>query len=263
MSLTAPRLPVRAAATTATGAALVVATVLGAAPSRAAVTGPEIRLEFEGGQLRTDSGGAAVDVAEVTNNGGGIRSVPSWDGTGSAAQFPAYQVDTPPQAALIAVDRDGVDDLDPGSSAFRFSAEFSLGSPSWGSSTDNGNNLVQRGVYTAETQYKLQVDYAHPECRVKGRSGAVSVRSSRAVTAGTWYRAVCTRVGTTVTLKVTQLNDGTTWTYQASGATGSMTPSSRTVPLAVGAKVSSTGALVTDNADQFNGMIDNVVLDIS
>ena len=246
-----------------TGAALAVATVLVAAPSGAVVNGPEIQLGFEDGQLLSSSGGAALDIAEVTNNGGDISPVTSWDGTGGAAQFPAYQVDTPPQAAITAVDRDGIDDLDPGTAAFRLSAEFSLGSPSWGSTTDNGNNLVQRGLFHAKTQYKLQVDDAHPACRVKGRSGAVLVRSTREVTPGTWYRADCTRAGKTVTLTVTRLDDGTTWTFRKSGATGSLTPSARSIPLSIGAKVSNKGALVTDDSDQFNGAIDNVVFDIS
>lgn len=265
MSVTAPQmpgLPVRIAATMATGAAVTVATVLGAAPSRAAVSGPEVELTFEDGRPGSSSGGAVLDIAEVTDNGGDIGSASSWDGS-AAAEFPAYQVDTAPEAAVTAVDRAGVDDLDPGSAAFRISADFSLGSPSWGSSTDNGNNLVQRGLFHAKTQYKLQVDYAHPGCRVKGRSGAVAVRSTRTVTPGIWYRATCTRSGTTVALTVTRLDNGTTWTYRAAGATGSMTPSSRSIPLAVGAKVSATGDLVTDDADQFNGAVDNVVLDIS
>jgi hypothetical protein len=65
-----------------------------------------------------------------------------------------------------------------------------------------------------------------------------------------------------VTLVVQRLADGTRWAYSATGATGSMTPSSPSLPLSVGAKVSPTGALLTDDADQFNGTVDNVFLNV-
>jgi hypothetical protein len=256
-------LPVRAALVLAAGAGATLASLLGAAPSGAAVSGREVSLTFDGTDLLASSGGAAVDVREVTNNGGTIDPVAGRDGTGGAARFPLYQADTPPQAVVTLADTQGVDDLDPGTAPFTFGAEFALDDVSWGSSTDNGNNLLQRGLYHAATQYKLQVDYARPECRVKGRSGAVTVRSSRAVTPGTWYSAECRRDASTVTLTVTRLDDGTRWTYRRSGATGSMTPSSRTIPMSVGGKVTPTGVLITDDADQFNGLVDNVFLDIS
>jgi hypothetical protein len=242
--------------------ALTAVALLGGSPSVAAVPGNELTLTFEGTNLRANSGGTALDVEEVTNNGGAISSVAGRNGAGTAARFPHFEAVTPPQTVLTVVDRRESDDLDPGSAKFRFGAQFNLDATSEGSPSDDGNNLVQRGLYSAETQYKLQVDDDHPGCRVKGRAGTVSVTSSRAVTPGTWYRVVCIRDGSTVTLVVSRLSDDKRWVYSASGVTGSMHPASRTLPLSVGGKVTSRGTLRADDADQFNGVIDNVFLDI-
>jgi hypothetical protein len=248
----------RAATTLAAGASLVLAPPLGA-PSGAA-TRSQVSLTFDGGGMLANSGTAALRLREVTNNGGAIHLTAGRDG--NAARFPRFQSEAAPQAAITVVDAQGTDSLDPGTATFRYGAEFTLDDVSWGSSTDNGNNLVQRGLGGARTQYKLQVDYAHPDCRVKGRGGIVTAHSTRAVTPGVWYRAVCTRDGSTVTLTVTRLSDGRRWSYQDSGATGSMTPATRATPLSVGGKVKPSGGLVTSNADQFNGMVDNVFLHI-
>jgi hypothetical protein len=257
------RCPTTRRALAATGALVTVGALLTAGPAGGAVPGRELDLTFEHGHIRHNSADAAFRIRRVTDNGGAIITVPDRQGTGSAARFPLYQVDNAPEAVLTVVDAEDADDLDPGTAKFRFGADFALDAESEGSSTDNGNNLVQRGLYSATTQYKLQLDDGFPECRVKGRDGVVDVASTRAVTPGRWYRAVCLRDGNTVQLVVKRLNKKhRTWTYSASGKTGSMKPDAQSLPLSVGGKVTSRGTLRADDADQFNGLVDNVFLHI-
>jgi hypothetical protein len=255
--------PARRGVTATALAVLTVAALLATQPSDAAVSGRELRLTFDHTDLLHNSGTARLSVREVSDNQGTIGTVTSWDGTGSAARFPRFELDTPPQAVVTVRDKRGRDDLDPGTADFRFGAEFALDNESWGSSSDNGDNLVQRGLYDDKTQYKLQVDGARPYCRVKGRDGSVTVHSTVTVVPRVWYAAQCTRKGTDLVLVVTRLDDGSRSVYQASGVTGSMRPASSSVPLSVGGKVTSNGALVSDDADQFNGRVDDVVLNVS
>ena len=51
---------------------------------------------------------------------------------------------------------------------------------------------------------------------------------------------------------------------EESGSTGSLDPTDRaSLPLSVGGKLNADGGIVKDNTDQFNGLIDNVLLDIN
>jgi hypothetical protein len=177
-----------------------------------------------------------------------------------AAGLPPFP---PPQAVLTVVDAQGVDDLSPGNADFRFGADFRLDGRSQGSSSDNGNNLIQRGLFGAKMQYKLQVDGNRPLCRLKGTGGVVEVRSSRKVPSEAWHSAICIRRGQEVLLHVVRLGDGKKWTYRASGRTGSLVPSSSSVPLSIGGKVHDSGQIMGSSADQFNGRIDNAFLQVS
>jgi hypothetical protein len=230
-------------------------------PAHAATSGRELDLRFESGAQRVSAGAAALTVRTVTHNGGTVATTEGRDG--GAVRFPAFRSSSPPLAALAVTDRDGADDLAPGAARFRFGADFALDPTSQGSKVDNGNNLLQRGLWGHPMQYKLELDGKRPLCRVKGASGAVSVRSSVTVAADSWYRAVCERNGSTVTLTVTELGSGTSSTSSASGATGQMRPSSASVPLSVGAKLDAGGRLVTGASDQFNGKVDNAFVDVS
>lgn len=241
---------------------LVLACLLTAStPAGAAGPGRELDLTFERTGLGANAGKASLSVATLTHNGGGIARAER-PGGGTAIDLPAYRASQPRLALMTVVDRIDGDSLNPGTSAFTFGADFRLDARNEGSSADNGNNLIQRGLFDAPSQYKIELDGNRPGCRVKGRDGAVSVRSSRAVAADRWYWVTCTRAARTVTLKVTRVG-GTTWTYRATGRTGSMRPSSSSVPLSIGGKVSNSGKIVVKSADQFNGHIDNPFLNVS
>jgi hypothetical protein len=229
--------------------------------ARAATSGRELHLGFERADVASNDGASSLSTRIRTRNGGSVEVVPG-SKSGSAGSFPSFRASDPPQAVITAVDEQGVDDLLPGSRTFRFGADFYLFSRSQGSSSDNGNNLIQRGLFDADMQYKLQVDGNRPSCRVKGDAGAVTVSSTRRVPTGVWHRATCTRTGNEVLLRVVRLSDGTRWTYRATGQTGTL-DTARSVPLAVGGKVDSRGDIEAESADQFNGRIDNAFLNIA
>jgi hypothetical protein len=232
--------------------------------SSGSVTGPELSLNFDGADPMTSLGGASLTVQPVTANGGAVTSVPGRDGVGGAVQLPAYAASNARYAALRVTDATGADDLNPTTATFSFGADFTLDAPSQGTSNkDNGNNLMQRGLYASPSQYKLQVDGGRPSCRIKGTGGVVMASSTRLVVPGEWYHAMCTRSGTTVTLVVTHLSDGVSYTYRKTGNPGSVRFLTQSLPLSVGAKLSSTGQILTSDSDQFNGDVDNVSLDIA
>jgi hypothetical protein len=251
--------------TTLARTALALALSLGLASSLSpgqatAAPGTELSLGFEGTNLSANTGTASLVVAATTAQGGTMRPVAGSAGAGTGVRLPAYHTSRPPLAVFTVTDRTGADVLSPGTGAFSFGADFTLDARSQGSATDNGNNLIQRGLYTASAQYKLQVDQGRPLCRVKGRSGAVIVQSTRTVQAGAWHQVRCSRVGSTVTLTLVRLGDGTTWSWSATGATGDVRVGSA-VPLSVGGKVDDQGRIVVASADQFNGVVDNAFYD--
>lgn len=170
-----------------------------------------------------------------------------------------------PRAVIRVVDRRGADDLDPGGGRLVFGADFSLDRDSEAhddGSTDNGNNLVQRGLFNQVSQYKIQVDGAVVSCRIKGRAGTALIASTVHIVPERWYRARCQRQASLVTLALTWWKaDGTPVRSLSavSTRTGRLSPASPNVPFSIGGKLNNTGEVLAD-ADQFNGRIDNVVL---
>ena len=124
--------------------------------------------------------------------------------------------------------------------------------------------MMQRGLFEG-SQYKLQIDH---EDRVVPESRAPKARSpsSRSVEIedGHWYRLRCTRSGNDVTFSVSDMeaDDSTAIEDKKSGATGSLDPVDASLPLSVGGKLNADGGIVEDSTDQFNGLLDNILLDI-
>ena len=203
-----------------------------------------------------------IDVASV--DGGRVVSASPRPGAGGRAiRFPRFDPSAPAARAVLRIANPGsADPLDPGTGAVQFGADFRLDptSAQAGSAVDDGNNLLQRGLWDDRSQLKLEVNAGRVVCRVKGRSGAVSITGSTVVTAGTWYRASCRRSGARVTLTVGSWSSAgayaaRSWTKE--GTTGSLTPSAPSVPWSVGGKLRSNGS-VYPATDQFNGVVDNV-----
>lgn len=210
------------------------------------------------GALAVENGGSAdLDINVSTAGGGTLRTVAGQTG-GYAARFPAYATDYRQRVIVTATAADGTDPLSPGLADFTFGTDFILDEVSEGTAQDNGNNLVQRGLFADAGQYKIQVDHARASCRVVGRTGAVVVRSTTRIEPATWYRVSCARTAAGLTLALSTVNGAVQRTTRA-GATGAV-DAADTTPFAIGGKVSSSGTAVAGNSDQFNGALDNVFL---
>jgi hypothetical protein len=211
-------------------------------------------------------GSAPVRIDVVTRDGGAVRSAAGHAGSADrAVRFPAHDPSSPAARAVIRIRGTGTGDaLDPGTGRFEFGADLVLdgtSSDTRAGSVDDGDNLVQRGLWDDRSQYKLELDARRPTCRVKGWSGTRQVIAAVTVQPGRWYRVRCVRNGTALAINVTSWSStGATSvsTRTTSGATGRMTPSSSDTPLTVGGKLYASGSMVSDT-DQFNGRVDNVV----
>ncbi len=213
-----------------------------------------------------DSDGAQQNVVllagVVASGGGRVTEAPSRTGSGGPAmRFPAFDPSARgPRAAVVTRSATARDVLDPGTDDFSFGATVQLDAANeQAGSSDNGNNVLQRGLFGARSQYKIQIDERRPSCRVKGPLGAVLVTSKTTVTPGRWYGLACSRSGDTITLTVTRWTaDGTPRIDVATATrpTGDLRPTVASLPLSVGAKVEDNGALTT-SPDQFNGVIDD------
>lgn len=212
------------------------------------------------------TGTANVDVDVLTLNGGSIRNGSGLAGA-AAFDYPRFAYSsTPPLAVLRVANSTTRDDLAPGSADFTFGADLTLDSLSTGSSVDNGNNLIQRGLYGSSSQYKIDVDDDKVSCRIKGSTGSVMVKSSAKVRSGLWYRVRCSRVGQRVQVDVTEyLSGGSTNFHRDTrwGSTGSLVWSNSRTPLSVGGKLTSHGAIVRTATDQFNGSVGKPMLTIN
>jgi hypothetical protein len=207
--------------------------------------------------LDFDEGSAGEGAVVTTAANNGLWAVDSSWGV----RLPVYSgVSDPPRAVVRIRASDTSDPLSPRTSEFEFGADFRLDATSTGSTVDNGDNLIQRGLFRDRGQYKLEVDAGKLACRVKGATGQVTVRSPVSISRGAWYRAFCRRAGTQVVLKVARIISGGLGTFTsttANGGTGDVDMGG-SVPLSAGGKLSADGLLVLAATDQFNGIVDRV-----
>lgn len=254
---------VAAAAASVVAAALVSAPAQAATDLRVLLTFNQANLDVLGTQQVIPNAGTSDVVALVeTRAGGSARIVPDL-ADGGALRLPQFSWSSTPPQAMVSVTNAGASDaLSPGDELFRFGATFRLDAASQGTSDDNGNNLVQRGLFDDASQYKIDVDGRSPACRVKGDAGVLTARVPMQVNDTDWYRATCTRDGSGITLRVVRYDDdesvADTWVRTDEGDTGTVRlPAS--IPLSVGGKLSAAGDPL-GSGDQFNGTIDQVVL---
>jgi hypothetical protein len=243
---------------------LVSAAAVAAPSARARATGDQhkVFLGFDAaGDASGSTGTLPVATAVTTAGGGAIGSADGIDG--DAADFPAWDGSSSPykRVAVIVRSNDPSDPLSPGVRDFSFGASFSLDAKTQGGN-DNGNNLLQRGLYGDPSQYKLQIDEGRVSCRIEGSRGAPYVKSRTTVDRNTWYAATCSRVDGVMTLTVQPVG-GQPESESVHSTAGSVDLGSPSVPLSVGAKVGASGTVVAGNADQFNGLVDDVFVDIA
>jgi hypothetical protein len=272
--------------------ALVIA--CGATPHRPP---PEIYLTFDKGSagsalsdpiLNSGSFGNRISVSVVSLTGGSVLTITHLKG--DAIRLPAYQPGRrPPRAILKIVNARGVkgDRLSPGISNFTFGADFKMDrfpTAAPHSRADDGDNLIQRGLFRSASQYKIELDSRRPVCTLHGTSGDKSYIGKLDVShlpgfpkygvwSNRWYRVRCQRTSPT-SAKLTVIQFAPDGSVARSWVDDTIEPampsapavdiqSPATTPMSVGGKLTVAGRIVTaQSSDQFNGLVDNVVFQL-
>ena len=251
--------------------------VLVSSPTEAATSSDQVWLDFEGTPPGNDItslsnvGSANVSVTVVTANGGRLRARHVKTTDSRVADYPSYDGrSNGPRAVVSILPTGGGDELEPLAAPFRFGVDARLDTKNQGTSSDDGNNLIQRGLFSDAAQYKIQEDSRTLSCRVKGQSGALMVASTVRPQPKTWYRIRCARNvvsgGDRLMIAVRTIRGPgsfgpVTKTWSTTGAIGSLSFSAST-PLSVGGKLTGPAA-IHPASDQFNGMLDNAYLHVS
>lgn len=223
---------------------------------------PQLLLTFDeqqpgpaaGKEIRSD--GTAVATIDLLAVNKPVAAFEKGRDEGVALRLPAYAGTQKGSFAALRVEPE--EWLSPGTSEFTFGADIRLDGNSNGSEIDNGDNVLQRGLFADSAQFKIQVDKHRASCVVRGTDGSVVVKSKLALDPAQWYRLSCHRQDNSVTLTVTNLTAGSDPVGVAkSGPIGSLDLIG-SEPLAIGAKIGEDGEIVKSSTDQFNGRIDNV-----
>jgi hypothetical protein len=213
---------------------------------------------------------AQLGTADVTVSWSRIddgRAEPTAGPEGTQAlDMPDFTTATPyPRAALVVRNATDTDHLSPGTQDFTWGADFQLDAVSTAhTGHDNGDNLLQRGLWGQGAEYKAEVDLRRASCVVHGTEGTLLVRAVMNAEPGKWYRMRCTRDSQGLTVTARELgSDGWGPEIEAhvSGPVGSVDyPVS--MPVSIGGKIAPDGELVQSATDQFNGLIANPVIQI-
>ncbi len=223
---------------------------------------PQLLIDFNGVDLAAPRFRARTgqQVTVVGVEGGGIERAPG-RATGSAARFPSgAEAEQGALAALSVTDEERR--LVPGGDDFMLGADVKLTEEPHRTPRDDGDNILQRGLFGSGGQYKLQLDDGRPSCRVQGDAGEALVKLPKRLKPDRWYRIRCERTAQRVTIFAARLpvDEDTTWD---SATTWAITGEVNTVaPISIGAKVNIREELVQPAPDQFNGILDNVTVKI-
>lgn len=212
--------------------------------------------EFGDGTVLASTGIVPVRVKVSALADADLDAVPGVEG-GSAVRFPAVDASSKRRVVVTAVPAGDPTALDPGPQDFSFGASILLDSVSEGG-LDNGNNVLQRGLFSDRSQFKIQVDGGVVSCRVAGDAGQLIVAAERPVEPGEWYRVTCTRIGQELTLDVEGADDAPA-RVTVTGPTGMVIPSPG-APVVVGGKARPDGTPLEGDSDPFNGLVDDVML---
>lgn len=209
---------------------------------------------------------AGATIREVATNNGSLTFVDSYPDAGQAMQLPAFDpTDSGPHAVLEVIP--GPNDLlNPGAEPVSISADIQLatGQSAAEQGSDNGDNIIQRGLFDAPAQIKLQADHDVASCRVRGSDGELVARSKLKLKRGSWYRVSCARADETLTISDAPIiggDIGKAVEVSEQGVIGAI-DFGPGVPLSIGGKVNDDGTVTAKASDAFNGIIDNVELRI-
>ncbi len=249
------------------------------ASSAAAAGSAELQLDFDNGLdgaavgSVANRGSAAYATRVVSQNGGTVVFSSSREAQGEAVRFPAHDASAGgARAVLVVSNTGGVDQLNPGTADFTWGADFAIDATSFTKDTgthDNGDNLIQRGLSGTRHQFKLELDDHRPSCVLQNTAGgAFRITVPVTVAPDQWYRATCQRSGTALTVTLQHFTDqgavDGTWSAVRRNASGfgAVSWTDPSVPLTVGGKLNPKSTAVNAASDQFNGSVDNVVVDI-
>lgn len=221
-----------------------------AAPAAApAAAGPVTvaRYTFDAGATAgriAENSGRGMPLTVRTADHGAVRVLRGK--TGRYVAFPARCASgaTTCRRALLEAPNDA--DLNPGTRPFRWGASVSVTQ----AQLSGSSNVMQKGVTTADSQWKLQIGSKHgkAQCVLVGR-GSTTVyiaRSSVTVANGAWHKVLCQRSGTTLTVSVDGVSRGRTTVPAALSVTN-------TLPLRVG------GPNFNRSSDMYHGYLDDVL----
>jgi hypothetical protein len=224
-------------------------------------SGDFVLLQFEGNKpFEVTSHGPNLKV-DVKRENMPIGRVTSGDGS-RGLRFPHFKQDeeAPRMVLVVQPEDDTAASVDPTSDgSLTFGADVKLDRDAGSGTFDNGDNVVQRGLYADPSQYKLQVDKRVPSCTVKSPLARAFVKAPEPMQPG-WYRVVCDYAAGTLTVTVSRMQDGQVGEPVQASVTEDLGPLvfNPVTPLVIGGKVGSNGLLVRNQPDQFNGALDNV-----
>jgi hypothetical protein len=196
-----------------------------------------------GGSVADDSGrGGTLRV--VSRAGGALRVIAGE--TSQAVLFPARCGADCPRAILEGRDDDA---LDPGRRPIRYGADLLLRAEQ----TSRGSNVVQKGAWSSDSQWKLQVDgrAGRPSCVLVGTGSrrAYLAVAPDSIADGRWHQVTCERSGTVLKIVVDAVQRA-----QVSLPAGLTV--SNSAPLRIG------GNGVAEHSDRFYGALDNVFVSV-
>lgn len=176
-----------------------------AVPAPATAAGPVTvaRYTFDGGAPGgkvAENSGRGVPLTVRSADKGTVRFPAAT--TGKYAGLPTRCLKTTtvcPKALLEGADDP---DLDPGTRRFTWAASLRITKAQLAGSA----NVVQKGVATTESQWKLQVGLksGRAQCVTVGRGSpkAYVARSAAGIADGQWHKVLCQRSGTSLTVSV-------------------------------------------------------------
>lgn len=209
-------------------------------------------------------GGEERAVADiVTGSNGRLTAAAGLNGR-TAIRFPPYSASAEGPDAIVLVKSVGGDWMSPRRGDIDFGLDVNVDAVSAGTKRDNGDNLLQRGLFVDSAQFKIQLDHHVASCVMHGDDGRVIAEIPHRVQANQWYRITCRRRGDTVLLRLSRLDDrgrvSSTMTARAVGNIGSMNFAPLT-PLSIGGKLGPDDEPAAAT-DQFNGLLDNIHVNV-
>ena len=220
---------------------------LTATPVAAAGPVTVVRYTFDGGASTAgkvaENSGRGVPLTVRSSDRGMVRFPAA--GGGKYAAFPARCAKAAKVCARALLQGADDPDLDPGTRRFTWAASVRVSKAQLAGSA----NVVQKGVATTESQWKMQVGLMNgrAQCVAVGRGSpkAYVARSSAGIADGKWHKVLCQRSGASLSVTVDGAVKGRTAVPAAMSIVNDK-------PLRIG------GPNFHTSSDMFHGSLDEV-----